>query len=235
MADYPYAVAILLGKRKEKARNVLLGSDTVVIRALERRFSIRIEPYSSSDPKVFSYVERDTQIPIEEHSQCTFWRNPPISKNQEVLKYIVGAMSPTGTKLQELDSFVRSFSKETEYCRDFDVLYWRITQALKTKQVFKWDEQPWESKKWFSRDLRGRLYRLYFDLRAFVFAKEDAKAQLKEMNISDKKAAFLKKWPLSNRQVERALSLLSMWRRGSLSDIQAAFLVTTIWSPYEIE
>lgn len=105
---------------------------------------------------------------------------------------------------------------------------------LHSGKVHQWDKQPWESKKWV--DLAhpdSRLTRLYADLRGYVFAKDDAKEALKMLGLSQNKVKYLQGLQLSNNQIEEALSVLYRFRSGAVDGTQAAFLISTIWSPYE--
>jgi hypothetical protein len=232
MNEAPWAVSILLGKRKPKARNVLLGSDRVVIKALEKKYQIKIKRYDLEDPQVFSVVDQESQVPLAEHAECAFWRNPPITRNKELLTYIITTMTPD---LKEADRLpiINNFIYDVESIRDFDVLYWRIKAAIGNKIVGKWDKQPWETQKgWLgSTDPDTRLARLYFDLRAFIYVKIDGKSEIKTLGLTVGKIKYLNGLNLSNKPVVDTLGILARWRNQTISGIEAAFLVSTTWSP----
>lgn len=226
-AEHPWAIAILLDKRKPKQKNVLVGSDRVVIKALERAYSISIKNYDSQDPKVFSTVEIESEVPLEDHASCAFWRNPPISKNEALLNYIVSVLTPT---VKDRYKFVKTL-KFMEGVRDFDVLYWNVITAAKHEAGVSWDKQPWESPQWVgSTDPSVRLDRLYHDLRAWVYVWSDSKVDIKTLNLSTGKIAYLKKQKLGIKLVAETLSVLAKWRYKKLTSPQAALLVTGLWS-----
>ena len=231
MNEAPWAVAILLGKRKPKTRNVLLGSDRAVIKALEKKYQIKINRYDLEDPQVFSVVDQESQVPLAEHAECAFWKNPPITRNKEALTYIINTMTPD---LKEADRIpiINNFVYDVESIRDFDVLYWRIKAAIGNKTAGKWDKQPWETQKeWLgTTDPDTRLARLYFDLRAFVYVKIDAKSEIKTLGLTVGKINYLSGLNLSNKPVVDTLGVLAQWRNQAINGIEAAFLISTIWS-----
>lgn len=227
-AEHPWAVAILLEKRKPKQKNVLIGSDRVVIKALERLYSLTIGEYDPHSPKVFSTVEIESEVPLEDHTSCTFWRNPPISKNDALLNYIVSALTPT---VKDKFKFVKTL-KFLEGVRDFDTLYWSILTSAKNETTTSWDKQPWESATWVgSTDVSVRLARLYHDLRAWVYVWSEAKVDIKTLNLSTGKITYLKKQKLGINLVAETLSILAKWRYQKLTSPQAALLITGLWSP----
>lgn len=231
MTENPWAVSILLGKRKPQARNVLIGSDEVVVKALERKFNISIEPYDSQNPKVFSTVEIESAVPLEDHASCAFWRNPPISRNEPLLNYIVSVLAP---KIKDKTSIVKSimFSPDSAP-RDFDVLYWRVKLAITQNKPFSWDKQPWESSGWVGNDLDSRLARLYTDLRSYAYVLEDNKVELKNMGLSAAKISYLSGLKLSINKVIDTMGILSQWRFKKMTGNQAAFIISTVWSSHE--
>ena len=232
MQEAPWAVSILLDKRKPKSRNVLLGSDHAVIKTLEKRFQIKIEKFDLESPQVFSMVDQESQVPLAERSACTFWRNPPITRSKDVLTYIITTLTPD-MKESERYPLINHFVYDTESVRDFDVLYWRIKAVLNEKSYGKWDKQPWESPKdWVGNtDPNVRLSRLYHDLRSYIYVSLDNKTEIKTLGLSSGKIKYLSGLNLSNKKIADTLSVLARWRYQSLSGNQAAFLVATIWSP----
>lgn len=231
MNEHPWAIAILLGKRKPKAKNILVGSDRVVINALERRFDLEIGEYDPQDPKVFSTVEIESAVPLGEHASCAFWRNPPVSRNEPLLTYIVSVMAPETKDMQERSRMVKNFMYDPESARDFDVLYWRIRTAISANQTFAWDKQPWEGKDWIGKtDPDLRLARLYHDLRSYLYVSVDNKTEIKTLGLSGGKVSYLKGLKLGINCVTESLSILSLWRFQKLTGQQAAFLISTVWS-----
>ena len=231
MSEAPWAVAILLGKRKPKSRNVLLGSDRAIIKALERSYNIKINPFDMEDPQVFSVVDQESQVPLAEQASCAFWKNPPITRNEILLTYIVSSLAPD-LKESEQKPIIKSFMYDVESVRDFNVLYWRVKTAMTNKVLGIWDKQPWESPfGWFgTTDLAPRLSRLYHDLRSYVYVKLDNKSEIKTLGLSSGKIKYLNGLNLSNKRIAGTLSVLARWRYQFLSDQQAAFLVSTKWS-----
>lgn len=227
MTEHPWAISILLEKRKPKQKNVLIGSDLVVIKALERLYNITIENYNSQEPKIFSTVEIESEVPLEDHVSCTFWRNPPISKNESLLTYIVSILTPM---VKDKYKFVKTL-KYMEGMRDFDVLYWNIITAAKNEVGAEWDKQPWESSSWVGNgEVSTRLARLYHDLRAWVYVWSDSKVDIKMLNLSTGKITYLKKQKLGIKLVAGTLSILAKWRYQKLTSSQAALLITGLWS-----
>lgn len=230
MTEYPWAMSILLGKRKPKTRNVLLGSDEVIVKALERRFDISIEPFDRENPRVFSTVEVESSVPLEDHPSCTFWRNPPINRNEALLNYMVSVMAPEN---KDRVKIVKSLMYGTESSRDFDVLYWRVLSAIRDNKPVQWDKQPWESSSWVGSDPDTRLARLYHDLRSYAYVLEDNKVELKNLGLSLGKISYLSSLQLSINKVVETLGVLSQWRFKKLTGHQAAFIISTVWSSHE--
>lgn len=234
MSDAPWAASILLDKRKPKSKNVLIGSDRTIIKALERRFNIQIDKFEVENPQVFSYVDLESQVPLADRSSCTFWRNPPVTRNKELLTYIVSVLMPDA---KEADRYpvVSAFVYDSEAVRDWDVLFWRLRSAISAKAPTKWDRQPWETHLgWVgSTEPDVRLARLYHDLRSYVYVKLDNKSEIKTLGLSAGKIKYLSGLNLSNKRVADTLGVLAQWRFQTLSGLQAAFLVTTIWSPHD--
>ena len=227
MNESPWAASILLGKRKPKQKNVLVGSDEVVLRALERKLQVEILPYDSNNPKIFSVVEIESMVPLEDQASCAFWRNPPIGRNEQLLNYIVNVIKPD---LKDKTKVVKSLMYDSESARDFDVLYWRILSAVNSAP-FAWDKQPWESPDaWVVGDPDSRLARLYHDLRAYVYVLENNKGELKSLGISSGKIAYLSTLKLSINKVIETLGILSQWRFKKINGHQASFVISTVWS-----
>ena len=228
MNEHPWAMALLLDKRKPKAKNVLIGSDEVVVKALERKFNIDIQPYDPEAPRVFSTVEIESTVPLEDHVSCAFWRNPPISRNELLLNYIVNVLGP---EIKDKTKVVKSLMYDSESSRDFSVLYWRVLGAIKSTKTFAWDKQPWEAPdNWIGADPNIRLANLYRDLRAYAYVLEDNKGELKALGISSGKITYLSGLKLSINKIIETLSILSQWRFKKLSGHQAAFVISTVWS-----
>ena len=232
MSEAPWAASILLDKRKPKPKNVLIGSDHAGIKALERKYNIQIGQYCLEDPKVFSYVDQESQVPLAERASCQFWRNPPITRNKELVSYIVSVMAPD---MKEADrvKLVNSFVYDTEAVRDFDVFYWRVRHAISAGVQSGWDKQPWESSTdWLGHtDPDLRLARLYHDLRAYLKVSLDIKSEFKTLGLTAGKIKYLSGLKLSNINIADTLGILAQWRYQILSGSQAAFLVSTVWSP----
>ncbi|MEI6388733.1 MAG: hypothetical protein WCQ50_19125, partial [Spirochaetota bacterium] len=217
-----------LDKRRPKARNVLIGSDEVVVKALERKFNIDIQPYDLESPKVFSIVELESAVPLEDHASLAFWRNPPISRNELLLNYIVNVLGP---EIKDKTKIVKSLMYDSESSRDFDVLYWKVIAAIKSTKVLVWDKQPWEAPdNWIGTDPDSRLAKLYHDLRAYAYVLEDNRGELKTLGISSGKITYLSGLKLSINKIIETLSVLSQWRFKKLSGHQATFIISTVWS-----
>ena len=229
MRDFPWAAALLLDKRKPKARNVLIGSDRTVIKALERKFTLQITEFNVEEPKVFSFVDQESQVPLAEQASVQFWRNPPIARNKELLTYIVSTLLPD-LKETVRYSVINGFLYDTSAIRDFDVLYWRIRNADTSKT--SWNKQPWESAQdWVGQsDPDSRLAKLYHDLRSYLYVLVDNKTELKTLNVSAQKIKYLETLKLSNKQIVDTLGVLAQWRFQALNGTQATFLISNIWS-----
>lgn len=234
MSEAPWAASILLDKRKPKSKNVLIGTDRAVIKALERRYGITIDTFRLEEPQVFSCVDQESEVPLAERASCAFWRNPPITRNKDLLTYIVTTLMPD-TKEAERTPVINGFVYDSEAVRDFDVLYWRIRAAISAKQPGGWDKQPWETHMgWLGRtDPDLRLARLYHDLRSYVYVKADIKTEIKTLGLTAGKIRYLAGLNLGNKRIADTLGILAQWRLQLLSGIQAAFLVSTIWSPHD--
>jgi hypothetical protein len=228
--QFPWAVSLLLDKRKPKAQNVLIGSDRVVIRALEQKFGCTIERWSlDSNQGSWFFVDADTDIPEGDRGRFGFWSNPPISKNRELLDYVVSVCSDL--KKEQRDEIVSNLMYESESIRDFYPLYWAVQNQIVDPKRFVWTKNPWESKFWLGEgDVSARLAWLYTDLLAYVYAKSNNKEELTSMNISPKKIAYLSSLKLSNKRVTETFGCLSRWKRNETNSIQTSFLISCVWS-----
>lgn len=226
---HPYAVALLIGKRKPKARNILIGRDSVVIKAISRRFGLDIEKFDKENPKVFSYVDNEIEIPLDVLDTIGIWLNPVISKNYELISYLVSAIKVLPKK--EREEVVRNVNKELESIRDFDALFWTISSLL-DKPPVPWLKLPWEdSENWRGDiDLGLRLQWLYNDIQALVLARDGIKQDIQDLGISLKRADRLKTSNVSISKLYDTFLELSRWKSGYRNTEQTAVMITSIWS-----
>lgn len=228
MKRIPYAVALLLEKRKPKGTNVVIGSDSVVTKALEKKFKITITPFDQDRPTFFSYLESELDIPAALRDSVSIWLNPPLSKNPEVLRYLIASIHPEFKK-DEVDNFVKYLSGDTNGFRNFDTLYWIILAG--NYEATSWPKDPWEnSKTWLGQmNLSLRLSWLYTNIVGHVYAKDENKQNLEKLGISFKKANYLKGLSLNRDKLYNTLLELSKWRSDRQNELQTALLITNIW------
>ena len=228
MKRIPFAAALLLEKRKPKGTNIIIGSDSVVIKALEKKFQTTVAPFDNETPAFFSFLESELDIPAAIRDSVATWLNPPLSKNPEVLKYLVAAINPKMEK-DKLDAFVKYLSSNANGFRNFDALYWSILSGH--YEDIPWVKDPWENpKNWVGKmDLGMRLQWLHTNVMGYVYAKDENKYNLEKLGISHKKASYLKGLNLSNNKLYRTLLELSKWRSNRQNELQTALLITYIW------
>lgn len=222
----PWAMALLLGKRRPKEQNVLIGDEGLVTRALAAAYHTEIHPYSSESPALFSTVKDKSEIPLEEQMHLAFWQNPPIVKNKDLIAYIVSIVAPT-----HVEPLTKYFL-QSGLPKEVNALYWTVTAAGEAGLQNYWNKQPWEdAKTWMGNSsYSSRLATLYTDLRAHLYTLAGMKADLLQMGISFKKQEYLKGLKLDVNCVVETLHHLAQWRLGNVSSEQAVFLITAVWS-----
>lgn len=228
MKRIPFAVALLLEKRKPKGTNIVIGSDSVVIKALEKKFQTAIAPFDKDNPTLFSYLESELDVPAALRDSVSIWLNPPLSKNPDVLRYLVSSLHPEFKK-EQCDSFVKCLSYDSNGFRNFNTLYWVILSGR--YEEIPWVKDPWENpNNWLGQMNIGlRLNWLHTNVVGYVYAKDDNKQGLEKLGISFKKANHLKGLNLSNNKMFRTLLELSKWRSNRQNELQTALLITNIW------
>lgn len=228
MARIPYATALLLEKRKPKGQNIIIGSDPMVINALVKKFSTTIEKFDENNPAFFSYLETEFDIPASVRESVNVWLNPPLSKNYEALRYLVGAIHPK-MELKKMDEMVKSLASTATGFRNFDALYLIIVSKSPCGE--SWLNKPWEdSKNWLGQvELSQRLSWLHKDIAELVYARNENKAGLDNLGVSAKKATFLRNQKVSITRIYRTLIELSKWRNKKQNPEQTALLITHIW------
>ena len=228
MKRIPYAVALLLEKRKPKGTNILIGSDSVVINALEKKFQMKVGAFDKDHPAFFSHLETELDIPAALVDTVSIWLNPPLSKNHEVLRYLIASLHPEFKK-DAVDNFVKFLGSDSNGFRNFDTLYWIILSGVFEESP--WPKDPWENPtNWIGKmDLGKRLSWLYTNVIGYVYARDENKQNLEKIGISFKKAEFLKGLKLSNKRLYQTLVELSKWRSHRQNELQTALLITNIW------
>ena len=223
------AVSLLIDKKKPKPMNILVGQDTVVIKALEQKFGVVIEKFDESNPSVFSFVNAELDIPLSMRDSAAIWLNPVISKNIDVFRYLVEQL--TETPKAEQDSLITTLMRELDGIRDFSSLYWSVIHRSQDFKKIDWLKNPWEDPiKWVGDiDLGLRLSWLYTDALTYTYAKDDCKKELTAMGVSAKKASFLKGKNLSNKLMVETILELSRWKTER-NDLQTALKISSIWS-----
>ena len=226
------AMSLLLDKRKPKPMNILIGSEGAVIRELQRKFNTTIEKFNLDDPKQFSYLDLEIDIPLGIRDAVAIWDNPVISGNEGTFRYLVSSLNPELPK-DSVEDLARTLSFELTGIRDFRVIYWTVMgrAANYTKKV--WDKNPWEdNKKWLTSDQNpgNRLNWILHEVKAYTYARDENKKELSALGISPKKAAFLKAKKYSNRLMYDTMVQLSKWKAGSLNEYQTALTISSIWS-----
>ena len=228
MKRIPFAVALLLEKRKPKGTNIIIGSDSVVIKALEKKFNTIVTPFDNDNPTFFSYLESELDIPAAIRDSVSAWLNPPLSKNPDVLRYLIASISPE-LKKDEMEAFVKYLSGNSSGFRNFDTLYWTILSGR--HEDSPWLKDPWENpKNWLGNmDVGTRLNWFHTNILAYVYAKDENRYNLDKLNISLKKANYLRTLNLSNNKLSQSLLELSKWRSNRQNELQTALLITNIW------
>ena len=222
-------LSLLLDKRKPKPMNIVVGQDSLVIRALEAKFNLEIKRFDEEAPTTFSFLDTELDIPLAFRDSAAVWLNPPISKNLEAFKYLISHLTETPKEDQE--SLAYTLMRELDGIRDFNALYWGIIHRSQEFKKSEWLKNPWEdSVRWVGDiELGLRLAWLYNDSVAYVYAKDDCKKDLISMNVSNKKAIFLKGKNLSNILMSETISELSKWK-SERNDLQTALKISSIWS-----
>jgi hypothetical protein len=226
------AISLILDKRKPKPMNILIGSEGAVIRELQRKFNTTIEKFNLDDPKQFSYLDLEIDIPLGIRDSVAIWDNPVISGNEGTFRYLVAALNPALPK-EAIEDLARTLSFELTGIRDFRVIYWTVMDraANYTKKV--WDKNPWEdAKRWLTGDsnVENRLNWILKEVRAYTYARDENKKELAVLGISAKKASFLKAKKYSNKLMYDTMIQLSRWKAGILNEYQTALAISSIWS-----
>jgi hypothetical protein len=226
------AISLILDKRKPKPMNILIGSEGAVIRELQKKFSTTIEKFDPENPKQFSYLDLEIDIPLGVRDSVAVWDNPVISGNEQTFRYLVSALNPALPK-ESIEDLARTLSFELTGIRDFRVIYWTVMDraANYTKKV--WDKNPWEdAKKWLTNDpnVENRLNWIIHEVKAYAYARDENKKELSVLGVSAKKASFLKAKKYSNKLMYDTMVHLSRWKAGILNEYQTAMTISSTWS-----
>jgi hypothetical protein len=223
------ALSLLIEKKKPKPMNILVGQDSLVLKALEKKFDIKIRKFDEEDPCQFSYLDTELDIPLSLRESAAIWLNPSISKNLDAFKYLVAHL--TDTPKEDQADLALALMREFDGIRDFNSLYWGVKNRSQGFKKSPWLKNPWEDPtNWTGAvDLGLRLSWLYTDSIAYVYAQDDCKKELASLGISAKKAAYLKAKKLSNNLMSATISELSRWK-SERQDLHTALKISSIWS-----
>jgi len=226
------ALSLILNKRKPKPMNILIGSEGAVIRELQRKFNTTIERFDPENPKQFSFLDLEIDIPLGIRDSVAVWDNPVISGNENTFRYLVSAVNPELTR-EQVERLARTLSYEITGVRDFRAIYWTVMDRASNYVDKVWDKTPWEDPKgWLTSDthIESRLNLLIREVKAYTYARDENKKELASLGISAKKASFLKAKNYSNRLMYDTMIQLSKWKAGTLNGHQTALTLSTIWS-----
>lgn len=226
------AISLLLDKRKPKPMNILIGSEGSVIRALEQKFDITIAKFNPEDPKPFSYVEIELDIPLDVRASAAVWDNSIISGNEGVFRYLVNASAVTPLSRVDAEDLAKDLARYTGGIRDFRVLYWTVWDRANRYEKKVWDKLPWESALgWATGSLPLRFAAIEREIKAFCYARDDNKQELTNLKISAVNASRLKSTKYSSSLMYDTLVQISRWRTGKQNEFQTAAIISSIWSP----
>jgi len=225
------ALSLLVGKRKPKPMNLLIGSEGAVIRELEKKFNTKISKFDPDAPAMFSYLELELDIPIGVRETVAIWDNPVLSKNIPALLFLIHNIVPTLPK-DKAEPLAKSLSYDLVGIRDFRVLYWSIYHRATNYVEQQWPKDPWDDpQKWATGDLRVRLSKLHRDIKIYTYVKVDNKRELDALGVSKANINRLKTKNHSNILMYKTMVQLAKWKAKQLDEYQTALTITDLWSP----